>query len=85
MPSEIYENSVVSRGQFFTFSSGIILLCMILGGCIYFVGHSSSEEDDTDEDEVLMQVVLTQTRVMHLLETFDWPRLVTETGNRRDN
>lgn len=61
MPSEIYENSVVSRGQFLIFSGGVVLLSMILGGCIYFAGHSSSDKDNTDEDEVIMQVVLRQT------------------------
>lgn len=53
MPSQIYENSVVSRGQFFVFSGGILLLGVILGGCIYFAGTSSKEED---EDEVFMRV-----------------------------
>jgi hypothetical protein len=53
MPSEIYENSVVSRGQFLVFSGGILLLSVIFGGCIYFAGNSSQ---DDDEDEVFMRV-----------------------------
>ena len=61
MPSEVYKNTIVSRGQFFMFSAGIFLLCMILGGCIYLAGHSTPEKDDSGEDEVIMQVAVPQT------------------------
>ncbi|WP_035347327.1 hypothetical protein [Edaphobacter aggregans] len=63
MPSEIYESTIVSRGQFFIFSGGIVLLSMILGGCIYFAAHSSPDEDETDEDETFMQVALPHTEI----------------------
>jgi hypothetical protein len=58
MPSELYESSVVSRGQFFVFSAGVVLLSMILGGCIYCAGKSAADEEDTNEDETIMQVSL---------------------------
>jgi hypothetical protein len=60
MPPEIYENSVISRGQFFIFAGGIFLLGVVLGGCIYYTGHSSATKDES-EDETYMQVALPST------------------------
>jgi len=61
MPPEIYENSVIGRGQFLVFAGGVILLGVVLGGCIYYTGHSSATKDESDEDETYMQVALPST------------------------
>jgi hypothetical protein len=68
MPSEIYENSIVSRNQFFIFSGGIVLLSLILGGCIYYTARSSSPDKDDNQDEVIMQVALRHTHETELLK-----------------
>jgi hypothetical protein len=61
VPREIYENSVISRGQFFIFAGGILLLCMVLGGCIYYTGHTPPPDENQDEEYMQVQIALPHT------------------------
>jgi hypothetical protein len=75
MPPEIYENSIVGRGQFFIFAGGIILLSMVLGGCIYYAGHSSPPDENQDEEYMQVQIALPHTHHSRIARPASLPSL----------